>query len=76
MEPFGRLIFRTISLFRGFEPLKDKTEEQFARINAMFEEFKLNTITKAEFVAGIEDKADRDEIANIVSSRQQSLFKF
>ena len=34
----------------------------------MFEEFKLNTITKAEFLSGIEDKADKDEIANIVSS--------
>ena len=33
----------------------------------MFEEFKLNTITKAEFLSGIEDKADKDEIANIVS---------
>ena len=47
--------------------MKDKTEEQFAKINAMFEEFKLNTITKAEFLSGIEDKADKDEIANIVS---------
>ena len=33
----------------------------------MFEEFKLNTITKDEFLSGIEDKADKEEIANIVS---------
>ena len=46
----------------------DKTEEQFAKINQMFEEFKLNTITKDEFLSGIEDKADKEEIANIVSS--------
>ena len=45
----------------------DKTEEQFAKINEMFEEFKLNTITKDEFLSGIEDKADKEEIANIVS---------
>ena len=62
--------FREIAVFDelSFSSLiKDKTEEQFAKINAMFEEFKLNTITKAEFLSGIEDKADKDEIANIVS---------
>ena len=33
----------------------------------MFEEFKNNTITKNDFVAGLGDKADKEEIANIVS---------
>ena len=33
----------------------------------MFEEFKMNTITKNDFVAGLGDKADKEEIANIVS---------
>ena len=33
----------------------------------MFEEFKINTITKNDFVAGLGDKADKEEIANIVS---------
>ena len=51
----------------------DKTEEQFAKINEMFEEFKLNTITKDEFLSGIEDKADKEEIANIVSSYNSPL---
>ena len=51
----------------------DKTEEQFAKINEMFEEFKLNTITKDEFLSGIEDKADKEEIANIVSSYSNPL---
>ena len=51
----------------------DKTEEQFAKINEMFEEFKLNTITKDEFLSGIEDKADKEEIANIVSSYNNRL---
>ena len=51
----------------------DKTEEQFAKINEMFEEFKLNTITKDEFLSGIEDKADKEEIANIVSSHNNPL---
>ena len=32
----------------------------------MFEEFKMNTITKNDFVAGLGDKADKEEIANIV----------
>ena len=45
----------------------DTTEAQLKKINEMFEEFKTNTITKDEFVAGIEDKADKEEIANIVS---------
>ena len=45
----------------------DATEAQLKKINEMFEEFKANTITKDEFVAGIEDKADKEEIANIVS---------
>ena len=45
----------------------DATEAQLKKINEMFEEFKTNTITKDEFVAGIEDKADKEEIANIVS---------
>ena len=52
----------------------DKTEEQFAKINEMFEEFKLNTITKDEFLSGIEDKADKEEIANIVSFFNNPLF--
>ena len=39
----------------------------------MFEEFKINTITKDEFVAGIGDKADKEEIANIVSSILSSI---
>ena len=48
--------------------LKDETTvSQLSKISEMFEEFKLNTITKSEFIAGIGDKADKEEIANIVS---------
>ena len=50
----------------------DATEAQLKKINEMFEEFKTNTITKDEFVAGIEDKADKEEIANIVSFLKNS----
>ena len=51
-----------------FEPWKDETTEaQLSKINEMFEEFKMNTITKNDFVAGLGDKADKEEIANIVS---------
>ena len=42
----------------------------------MFEEFKLNTITKDEFLSGIEDKADKEEIANIVSFYKNPLCIF
>ena len=53
---------------RYLNPKKDETTaSQLSKINEMFEEFKLNTITKSEFVAGIGDKADKEEIANIVS---------
>lgn len=48
----------------------DKTEDQFAKINAMFEEFRMNTITKDEFLTGIEDKADRGDIANIIQREE------
>ena len=40
----------------------------------MFEEFKMNTITKNDFVAGLGDKADKEEIANIVSFKFLALF--
>jgi len=48
----------------------DATEAQLKKINEMFEEFKTNTITKDEFVAGIEDKADKEEIANIIQREE------
>ena len=59
--------FENSTIFGNSSRMIDKTEEQFAKINQMFEEFKLNTITKDEFLSGIEDKADKEEIANIVS---------
>ena len=59
--------FEDSTIFGDLSHAIDKTEEQFAKINEMFEEFKLNTITKDEFLSGIEDKADKEEIANIVS---------
>ena len=42
----------------------------------MFEEFKMNTITKNDFVAGLGDKADKEEIANIVSFKFLVLIFF
>ena len=42
----------------------------------MFEEFKMNTITKNDFVAGLGDKADKEEIANIVSFKFLDLLFF
>jgi hypothetical protein len=48
----------------------DTTEAQLKKINDMFEEFKTNTITKDEFVAGIGDKADKEEIANIIQREE------
>ena len=42
----------------------------------MFEEFKMNTITKNDFVAGLGDKADKEEIANIVSFKFLDLLSF
>ena len=42
----------------------------------MFEEFKMNTITKNDFVAGLGDKADKEEIANIVSFNFLDLIFF
>merc|ERR1719402_1027262 len=48
----------------------DTTETQLSKINEMFEEFKINTITKDEFVAGIGDKADKEEIANIIQREE------
>merc|ERR1712142_919408 len=48
----------------------DTMETQLSKINEMFEEFKINTITKDEFVAGIGDKADKEEIANIIQREE------
>jgi len=42
------------------------TERLFDQMNQMFEEFKMNTMTRDEFLIGIESKADKDEIGNIV----------
>jgi len=54
----------------------DTTEAQLSKINKMFEEFKMNTITKNDFVAGLGDKADKEEIANIVSFKFLDLLFF
>jgi len=54
----------------------DTTEAQLSKINKMFEEFKMNTITKNDFVAGLGDKADKEEIANIVSFNFLDLIFF
>ena len=68
--------FEDSTIFGDLSHAIDKTEEQFAKINEMFEEFKLNTITKDEFLSGIEDKADKEEIANIVSFYKNPLCIF